>query len=644
MNLINKRLKIAVVLASMSAEYAYKTLIGIEEAAKKNNADIFLFNSNATTDEKLKHNIGEYNIYHLIDFSQFDGVILFANLIQGYSAYNYIIDKIRQSKVPTVSIDADIDGFYFVGVENYEPMKKIVDHLIEVHNYTDIACFAGQDFNSDNRERFAAYLDSLREHGIKVGKNRLFKGAFTNAYGRQFARELLNDRDNLPQAVVCCTDSMAIGARTVFESAGLNMPGDIAFAGFDDLFESSNTIPRITTVSRNLDVVGREAVNRIVSHIKGEHVKMKERFPATPVFRESCGCCPEDDSDIEALRSKYLETSAQYIKYLAESNLMMENLTLCTNYQEFIDKLTPFIQRTFEGDFYLCLNKEYIKELVENDGGDEKSYEEYRSDGYADEMSVVIHTHKGVLQKSFDFLSKDILPEIDDSQSRYHTYIFSPLHFRDRCMGYAVMDNCTFPTMGPMFNTWLINLCNCMESLRKQIHLHNVVEYLDKVYVLDALTGLNNRYGFDRYTEKSFTNCKICGKTFMLLFADVDGLKEINDKYGHDQGDFAITTIADSLVGATTDAEVCARYGGDEFVVYAESFTENDAISFIDRFQRNLDKANSEIRKPYTLSASCGYVIAAPDENDILNHYIDMADNCMYVQKMNRKQNSKNSY
>ena len=79
----NKRRKIAVILASMSVEYASETLRGIREEAKNCQMDIYIFNAEAGTDETLKHNIGEYNIYKLVDYSVFDGVILFANLIQG---------------------------------------------------------------------------------------------------------------------------------------------------------------------------------------------------------------------------------------------------------------------------------------------------------------------------------------------------------------------------------------------------------------------------------------------------------------------------------------------------------------------------------------------------------------------------------
>ena len=77
-----KKRRIAVVVASMEVEYAGKTLQGIEKEAHALGMDVYVFNASVSTDETLKHNIGEYNIYNLIDYTLFDGVILFANLIQ----------------------------------------------------------------------------------------------------------------------------------------------------------------------------------------------------------------------------------------------------------------------------------------------------------------------------------------------------------------------------------------------------------------------------------------------------------------------------------------------------------------------------------------------------------------------------------
>jgi diguanylate cyclase (GGDEF)-like protein len=156
--------------------------------------------------------------------------------------------------------------------------------------------------------------------------------------------------------------------------------------------------------------------------------------------------------------------------------------------------------------------------------------------------------------------------------------------------------------------------------------------------VIDALTGLYNRVGFERYTELSFRRCKRKKKTFMLLFVDMDGLKLINDQYGHDDGDMAILIVSNALKNAGKGTEVCSRYGGDEFVIYGEDYGEEDAKAYCDKFQELLHMSNEEKLQPYLVSASCGYVIATPQEGDILDKYIDIADTYMYRQKQKKKE------
>lgn len=634
-----KRRKIAVILASMSVEYASETLTGILEEAENYQMDIYIFNAEAGTDETLKHNIGEYNIYKLVDYTMFDGVILFANLIQGYSVYNSVIEQIKNSGVVAVSIDAEIEDFYFVGVENYKPMKAIVEHLIEHHKFTKINYVSGQDFNSDSRERLQAYCDALREHGIPVEEKRIFKGAFTNLHGREAAAKMLETPQTMPEAVVCAADSIAIGMWSVFDKSGLKMPQQVVLTGFDNIFEARNFMPPLTTVSRNQDLVGHEAVRRIESLFNGEAVPRKERFAATPVFRESCGCCSEEQEDIISLREKYLGKAEHYDRYLFDNIMMIEELNDSKSFGDFLERLKPHVEGLGCDRFYLCLDKKLVEDLQSADVESEEGlfHDNYQVEGFPQIMTVALSYEKGRFSQGGEFPSARILPDGCEPGTELHRYVFSPIHFRDRCMGYAVVDNSTFAMGSPLFGTWMINLSNGLESLRKQAHLKNMVERLDKMYVLDSLTGLYNRFGLIRYTGESFLRCVEQENSFMVLFADLDGLKQINDKFGHDNGDTAITAAAHALRGACRGGEICARVGGDEFVVYAENYTDEDAAAYCRKLEELLAENNKDAARGYQISASYGYDVVFPKAGDTVDQYIDLADDKMYLNKKKKR-------
>ena len=196
-------MKIAVILASMDIEYVRETLEGIMEQADIERDDLYIFNIYGNSDETLMHNVGEYNLYSLVNYREFDGVILFANMIQGYSTYSKIIETIRQSGIPTVCIDTDVEGFCHVGTDGYTGMRNIVEHFIEHHQMTDFVYISGLDFNSDSVQRLQAFRDVLQEHNIPVDEKNIYKGAFLWDWGLEVGRELVKrDRQSYVPVMV----------------------------------------------------------------------------------------------------------------------------------------------------------------------------------------------------------------------------------------------------------------------------------------------------------------------------------------------------------------------------------------------------------------------------------------------------------
>jgi diguanylate cyclase (GGDEF)-like protein len=127
------------------------------------------------------------------------------------------------------------------------------------------------------------------------------------------------------------------------------------------------------------------------------------------------------------------------------------------------------------------------------------------------------------------------------------------------------------------------------------------------------------------------------GTNVMIAFIDMDGLKPINDYYGHDEGDFALQKLAEILSDIRIGNAVCARFGGDEFIMFATDIAEESGPAIEEAFCKRIAEVNQVIHKPYTLSASIGTIItkAAPDTK--LFSLIAEADKIMYEQKKRKK-------
>jgi diguanylate cyclase (GGDEF)-like protein/PAS domain S-box-containing protein len=159
---------------------------------------------------------------------------------------------------------------------------------------------------------------------------------------------------------------------------------------------------------------------------------------------------------------------------------------------------------------------------------------------------------------------------------------------------------------------------------------------LQNLSLVDELTGLYNRRGFVAVTEQHLSAIRRNRKAPVVLYADLDGLKKINDSLGHAEGDRALKQTAEVLKDTFRSSDIIARVGGDEFVVLAAIGSDETAESLTNRLQEKFDLHNAQRGLPYRLSMSVGIVHFNPDETTI-DEVTARADRSMYEDKRRRK-------
>jgi diguanylate cyclase (GGDEF)-like protein/PAS domain S-box-containing protein len=155
--------------------------------------------------------------------------------------------------------------------------------------------------------------------------------------------------------------------------------------------------------------------------------------------------------------------------------------------------------------------------------------------------------------------------------------------------------------------------------------------------VVDELTGLYNRRGFLAFSEQHLASIQRTNKSLMVVYADLDGLKQINDSFGHMEGDRALTKTAQLLAETFRSSDVLGRLGGDEFTVFAAVDPDGGVESALDRLERKFAYFNATKTAPYTLSVSVGLAIMNPDEAETVEQLMARADKAMYENKRERK-------
>lgn len=249
------------------------------------------------------------------------------------------------------------------------------------------------------------------------------------------------------------------------------------------------------------------------------------------------------------------------------------------------------------------------------------------------------------------FNTEDMLPDEYLYHKGQSELIFYPLVVLDEFFGYIALDlNGVNEFIYESFREQISNTLKLQQLFRERIRaeekLNSAIRDLEKlnselksIYLIDELTGLYNRHGFNLHGSSLFKSAMITGGKLILCFCDMDGMKVINDSFGHSEGDAALKMMAQILSSSFEKEDIVARLGGDEFTIIVpnkSSRFEMDAIS--DRIQSNLADYNNKSGKPYKLSISTGFCSYNSGVSLTFEDLLMEADKQLYQQKKQKKQ------
>ncbi len=182
-----------------------------------------------------------------------------------------------------------------------------------------------------------------------------------------------------------------------------------------------------------------------------------------------------------------------------------------------------------------------------------------------------------------------------------------------------------------------IDSASLTRAIRYAIERHRLQESVRNLSLTDELTGLCNRRGLLTMAEQYLKVARRNNVSGILVFADLDGLKRINDTYGHLEGDRALVDTARILKGTCRESDILARVGGDEFVILTADYSGSGAVSLAERFKAALEQHNvAGSERGYHLSCSTGVVTFDLSRATTLDEVMAQADALLYFNKRNR--------
>jgi two-component system, cell cycle response regulator len=170
-------------------------------------------------------------------------------------------------------------------------------------------------------------------------------------------------------------------------------------------------------------------------------------------------------------------------------------------------------------------------------------------------------------------------------------------------------------------------------AIRYAQERHRMQLALREMAVIDPLTGLHNRRGFFTIAEHTLKVSQRTGRGFVLLLADLDGLKRINDDFGHAEGDRAIIETAATMRRVFRRSDALGRLGGDEFAVMALDAPPNTMELLISRLEEGMREASISRDRKYNLGVTVGAACYDPTRTTAIDQLLITADAMLYDRK-----------
>ncbi len=548
-------------------------------------------------------------------------IIIFGEMIKSREVIDRLVEIGHEKGVPVITFQRPVKGCINADFEYDSAFEEMVKHVIEVHGARRLDMFGGFRDNPFSEERIMIFKKVLDDHGIKTNTANIYYGDFWQAPAFTVMCDLLENGYELPDAIICANDSMAIGVMDALKRYGKRIPEDVIVTGFDGIWQGQYNDPVLTTCELDYKQIPEQILKRINEWSDGKKTENDSfLIPYRPMHMQSCGCKDRSEFQWSKAVDILAEENMDSFRHMLEMGRFVSRMTSSENLDEAADNL--------QNSIWMWRSQYYFVGIVEPD----------------ECCHSIFHgrANKYTFAQKF-YRMRYPMPDYDlilAKDSNINVLLFKQIRSNTESFGYVVNGYTRVSMRSEQrfeeFGNFINAAVNAVNNNRKLISTSRTNEMLSEQ---DFLTGLYNRRGFFTVLNKLLNVPSNKGRILSLFSIDMDKLKTINDTYGHENGDFAIQTLARAMLKYVKDNGIAARYGGDEFAfaVIGDKKLENEVKSIRMEIEQYADSDPAMTDKPYEVSASLGIAERVIDSNIDIEDMILEADSKMYADKMARK-------
>lgn len=565
----------------------------------------------------------EKTVFDLIDYSFVDAIIVYKEAFHDKETVDRIIRAADKNKKPVLVIGEKDENHISLLFDYCSGFEMIVFHILEYHKKTDLHLIAGVKGESHSEERIDVFRRVLRDNNIELTEDMVSYGDYWHMPTAEAVNALIQS-GHIPEAIICVNDAMAITVCEELEKSNIKVPSDVLVTGFDGIKEAAYCDPPITTCKYNMDMLA-EKTAELIDRLIDEYIEPTVFYIGfTPLIYSSCGCT---GSAAKMNFSSILKKTQDHFNGFREKDRtlheLIESSVMCETSADIIERLNSFGSGK---NVLIAINKSCFDSSI-------NPVNEIRENSFDENMILACSPVTSGNNEIENFRLSELIPLIFSRLKGDYPVIVTALGFMGTPFGFIVSDPepsfeaySSIPQSAEALNT----IIGCNRNVR---YIRYTSGQIKKMAMLDNMTGLYNRSGFYSHLKEITDSALNSGRHILVVSADADRLKLVNDTYGHNCGDFIITTAAEAVMSISLGEKICGRFGGDEFAVCGVTDDPDNAESLIaDEIQAFVNRVNASSGKPFEVSVSIGAVVCRADNFDFDPSYRE-ADRKMYENK-----------
>ena len=649
-------MRIGLIIDYVVSEYAERIIRGVSLACQEKSAELVVFSIGRIQDLSGAFDYQNVSVSSFVTSKNLDGAIFISNTIMHTYNKAEAASYIKSFKpLPIANISMEIPGIPSITVDNREAYESIIEELVSRQRCKKFGILGVRGNSTEVKNRIKNIKTILAEHKIPDDDITVWKSELSYGPTIEDLRAVYKVTSGFDyDALICMNDEMAFAAMDFCTEIGKKVPEDVCVVGFDNLFNADTCIPTLTTIKQNFEGQGYLAGMNLIKEINGKPADKLSVMTAIPVMRESTRRVPYDKTAPHARNfefeseenKKFLRTSTgtewyrkkgefyQTTTFYTEMQSDMTYDQLCKRinddvrsfgitacaivlYEKPIEMATPF-------DYFHLPKQAHLFAGFDDTTGFDSNNEKNQINCNPKERMLP----DGIIQITSEGV---MVFAVYHSTLQYGYIVIRPGNYD--CIIYDLFVKLLSSTIASVYSMSLAH--NETSRVRKKI------DELDLIASTDELTGLYNRRGLYSFGETTLKFAKAMGQSGMVIYCDMDGLKKINDVYGHEAGDRAILAESIILKSNFRSSDIIARIGGDEFVIISPGLTKDSLRKIREQIDSDCQIWSGGNEQGFALSISMGSVPYPSKKMDYnITPLLSEADSLMYIEKREKKKKS----